>query len=238
MPGDLLSISNDKQTFTLKTGLDKLAQLSGNDFTCFHSIIGVFERLGSFLVSITFSGMRDNRSNVFKFLWTSPTACILPLSWIRLHLPVLISEPAQITGRQQEKAVYGDCLIMLLESFIRLVNKLNDDTRFYYTYGTRTFKTRRLLEKAEAFGQGIQERNRNFLAIGLINLAAMTIPPRGASKVFADAQNVSQSPLLPDCLIELTVSLAILSSQSLLPRIPGTFSKGMGRTTSAVVRTL
>jgi len=185
--------------FNLKPGLAKLAQLPGNDFTCFHSIIGVFERLGSYLVSRASSDARIySMSNFSKFLWTSPTACILPLSWVKLHLPVLISDPTQITGRQQEKVVYGDCLIMLLESFIEVLDYLNDDTKFNYTYGTRTFKTRRPTEKAEAFGQGIQERNRNFLVIGLINLAAMAIPPRGATKVFADAQRVSESPLLPD----------------------------------------
>jgi hypothetical protein len=84
---------------------------------------------------------------------------------------------------------------MLLNSFIEVVAYLNDDPGFYYSYGTRKNKMGRPAEKARVFGQGIQERSRNFLAIALINLAAMTIPPRGAAKIFSDAQKVSQNSL-------------------------------------------
>ncbi|KAF8533500.1 hypothetical protein BDD12DRAFT_898763 [Trichophaea hybrida] len=170
--------------FSLKPGLAKLLRLPGNNFTCFHSIIGMFERLGSFL-----------------FLWTSPAACILPLSWIKLHLSVLINNPAQITGKEQERFAYRESLVLLLESFIEVVRYLNDDSEFYYSYGTRTYKAvpgmpKRPSEKAEAFGQGIQERNRNFLVIALINLAAMPVPSRGAAKVFTEAQNLFGHPNL------------------------------------------
>ena len=46
-----LIYKTNNQLLTLKLGLDSLLELPWNDFTCFHSIVGLFERLACFLVS-------------------------------------------------------------------------------------------------------------------------------------------------------------------------------------------
>jgi hypothetical protein len=130
------------------------------------------------------------------------SACVLPLSWTKLHLPQLISSSTQIAEAQQNKNIYGQCLITLLGSFMELVSYLDELRGFRYTYGTR--KTENELIRAPAFGQGVQERNRNFLVISLINLAATHNQLPGSSKIAENAQRVSQRPIFQLGTITIT----------------------------------
>jgi len=130
-------------------------------------------------------------------LSTCQSACVFPASWIKIHLPVLMSHPDQITRKQQERDIYGECLITLLTSFIKLLDRLNapfhqqSQDPFYFSYGTR--KQFGVARKAEAFGDGIQERNRNLLVIAIIHLTTMNAPPRGMANVYEGAQGVRRS---------------------------------------------
>ena len=145
-------------------------------------------------------------------LWTCQTACVFPASWIKIHLPVLICHPDQVTQKQPERDIYGDCLIALLEGFITLLERLNappppfgqpfnrpfnqpfnqpPQEPFRFTYGVR--KIGGVVQKIRTFGQGIQERNRNLLAIAVIHLTSMNAPPRGTVDIYERAQKVRRS---------------------------------------------
>ena len=127
-----------------------------------------------------------------KLLWTCPTACLLPLSWTKLHLPVFLSNinPAQISGEQDKRKVYGECLLRLLDTFREVVQYLSQERDFYYSYGTKP-NIEGHISKMQVFSRGIKERSRNFLAISLVNLAAAPVPPQGTSKAFGDIKTVS-----------------------------------------------
>ncbi|KAF8535500.1 hypothetical protein BDD12DRAFT_892638 [Trichophaea hybrida] len=158
--------------FHLNKGLSTFNDLDDEDFRCFHSIIGIYERLGTFL-----------------FLVMCQTAC-LPLSWTKLHLPQLISSSTQIGEAKQNKDTYGQCLIALLESFIGLVSYLDELRGFRFTYGARWIELEKRALKAKAFGQGIQERNRNFLVIALINLSMMHDQLPGSVKALRSCRSL------------------------------------------------
>ena len=127
-----------------------------------------------------------------KLLWTCPTACLLPLSWTKLHLPVFLSNinPAQISGEHEKRKVYGECLIRLLDSFREVNQFLSQERDFYYSYGAGV-NTEDRLSKTPVFSWGIKERSRNFLTLSLVNLAAAPVPPQGTSKAFGDIKTVS-----------------------------------------------
>ena len=125
-----------------------------------------------------------------KLLWTCPTACLLPLSWIKLHLPFFLSSPAQISGERKKRAIYEKCLIRLLDSFREVVEFLSQERDFYYSYGAGVSVEGRP-SKTPVFCWGIKERSRNFLTILLVNLASEPIQPQDTSKVFGDVQTVS-----------------------------------------------
>jgi hypothetical protein len=126
----------------------------------------------------------------------SQSACILPLSWTKFHLPQLISRPSLVGEAKRYKDTYGQCLITLIDSFIKLVSHLDELRGFRYTYGARWSKIEEKPYKVKTFGQGIQERNRNFLVIALINLSAMNYQLPGSSKVSESAWKVSARFLL------------------------------------------
>ena len=127
-----------------------------------------------------------------KLLWICPRACLLPLSWIKLHLPAFLSNinPAQASGEQEKRNVYGECLIRLLDSFKAVIEYLSQERDFYYSFGTNPNIEGRI-SKTPVFSWGIKERSRNFLTISLVNLAAAPTPLQGTSKAFGDIQTVS-----------------------------------------------
>ncbi|KAF8244421.1 hypothetical protein K440DRAFT_663457 [Wilcoxina mikolae CBS 423.85] len=156
----------------LREGLAALKGLVGNDFSNFHSILTVFERLTTYL-----------------YFWVCPAAFVLPLSWIKLHIPALIDDPTTLVAQEGDKIIYGECLIKLLQSFIGLLRYL-DKLRgnFRYTFGY--VKIQGVTSKDPSFAPGIQERNRNLLVISLINLAAMGVPLRGSTMIYDSAQEL------------------------------------------------
>jgi len=153
-------------------------------------------------------------------LWTCQSACVFPASWIKIHLPVLIRHPDQVTQKQPERDIYGDCLITLLEGFITLLERLNapppspppsptlsqpfsqppnqpPQEPFRFTYSIR--KIGGVVQKIRTFGQGIQERNRNLLAIAVIHLTSMNAPPPGMAEIYERAHKVRRSCRAPMC---------------------------------------
>ena len=139
-------------------------------------------------------------------LRTCQSACVFPASWIKIHLPVLIRHPDQVTQKQPERDIYGDCLITLLEGFMTLLERLNappppfnqpPQEPFRFTYDAK--KIGGVVQKIGTFGQGIQERNRNLLAIAVIHLTSMNTPPRGMAEIYERAHKVRRSCRAPMC---------------------------------------
>jgi len=154
------------------------------------------------------------------------TACVLPVSWTKFHIPQLISSSVQIAEAQGKKDIYGQCLLSLLNSFIDSISYLDKQENFQYTFGTMkkppgvegpnsripapafrqgiqgTMKKAPGVEgpnsriPAPTSRQGIQERNRNFLVIALINLAAMHDQIPGSFMVSESAWKASRRSLM------------------------------------------
>ncbi|KAF8250004.1 hypothetical protein K440DRAFT_659974 [Wilcoxina mikolae CBS 423.85] len=196
----------------LENGLNAFNQLNDEDFRCFHSIIGIYERFGTFL-----------------FLVMCETACVIPLSWTKLHLPQVVSSSTQIATARQNKNIYGQCLFILLDSFMGLVSYLDELRGFRYTYGTR--KRDGELVRASAFGQGIQERSRNFLVIALINLAAMHDQLPFSPMVCRNAQMVLQ------CRSLLAYDFQSCSPQALSRELHRSFTRYQGKDVLTLVTT-
>jgi len=134
-----------------------------------------------------------------QFLVMCQTACVLPVSWTKFHIPQLITSTVQITEAQGKKDIYGQCLLSLLDSFIDTISYLDEQRDFRYTFGT--MRKPPGMEgpsriPAPAFRHGMQERNRNFLVIALINLAAMHDQLPGSSRVSESAWRASRRSLL------------------------------------------
>ena len=68
---------------------------------------------------------------------------------------------------------------------------------FRFTYGVR--KIGGVVQKIRTFGQGVQERNRNLLAIAVIHLTSMNAPPRGMAEIYERAHKVRRSCRAPMC---------------------------------------
>jgi hypothetical protein len=129
--------------------------------------------------------------SAIQFLWTCPAGCLLPSSWAKLHVPVIVTNPSQIGGDEDAKFWLGESLIAVLESFIEVFGYLDGRKDFRFTFGTRKFQGGDV-EKSKSLAYGIEERCRNFLVIALINLAAMPVPLRGSQNVNLKTQQVSQ----------------------------------------------
>jgi hypothetical protein len=102
----------------------------------------------------------------------------------------IITDPGQLGRSEDDKFQFGGCLIVLLQSFIEVIRYLDGIPDFRYTFGLRRSRSHEKKEKAPSMAYGIQERCRNFLVVALINLAALSVPLRGASDVYTDAQKV------------------------------------------------
>jgi hypothetical protein len=121
------------------------------------------------------------------------------LPGLGMYLPEMIRSLQQLKVQDDDRIIYGQCLILLLEDFLGLVIYLDSFPEFSFTYGlkkvaqpSRSIKVAQPSRsiKAPSFEDGMRDRNRNFIVIGLINLAALNVPLRGSGDIFQKAQNV------------------------------------------------
>jgi len=119
-----------------------------------------------------------------------PLGCVLPASWLGMHLPEMIRSLQQLKIQDDDRVIYGQCLIMLLEVFLELVTYLDGFQEFSFTYGLKRAAQPGRSVKAPSFEDGMRDRNRNFIVIGLINLATLNVPLRGSGAILQQAQNV------------------------------------------------
>ena len=98
---------------------------------------------------------------------------------------------------QWEKDVYRECLNYLLASFVKLLNQLDGDETFYYTFSTRKNAINQPEKIVSALPMGMYERSRNFLVVALINLAALTVPLEGSPTLVKKIQDVSFTTVSP-----------------------------------------
>jgi hypothetical protein len=66
-----------------------------------------------------------------------PSGCVLPASWLGMYLPEMIRSLQQLKVQDDDRIIYGQCLILLLEDFLGLVIYLDSFPEFSFTYGLK-----------------------------------------------------------------------------------------------------
>ena len=155
----------------LKTFLGNLDEIIVPALSTLHSLTAVFEYFTSYLV-----------------LKTCTTACVMPSSWIDIHVQP-ISKAMRTLGPLQEddKYRYQGCLIYLARSFCHILDRLDKAVlpKDFLLCGGRDHQS--LL---------LRQRNAELVAIILTNLAATSPePPIGFNEVWARAKDVSSSKI-------------------------------------------
>ena len=164
----------DAPTFqhNFKLFLRNLDNIEVPALSTLHSLIAVFEYLATYLI-----------------LETCISACVLPNSWIDLHVAsigkaIYSAEPLQVDDKHR----YQDCLIQLAKSFCYILSRLNkaDLTNDSLLCSGTTHKSMLL-----------RQLNAELIAILIASLAAISHePPIGFNELWARAKEVCFPELL------------------------------------------
>lgn len=92
----------------LLKGFNILEKLDGKNFNSFHAIVGIYEKLITFL-----------------FLIVCPVGCVFPMSWIKLHIADCADGHNYVQADHWQKEVYGECLVRTLFSFVTVIDRVS-----------------------------------------------------------------------------------------------------------------
>ena len=155
----------------LATFLFNLDNIEIPALSTLHSLTAVFEYLAAYLL-----------------LRTCATACVIPNSWIDLHVRSIrnaIRSPESL--QRDDKHRYHGCLIQLAKGFCRILGRLNIATlpTEFLTCSGRPHHP--LL---------LRQRNAELVAVLVVNLAATSPePPTGFNEIWARAKEVRFSEI-------------------------------------------
>lgn len=168
---------------SLDTFLGNLDNIEVPALSTLHSLTAVFEYLAAYLV-----------------LKKCVTACMIPSSWIDLHVASIskaINLPKPLQG--DEKHRYLECLVKLAKSFCHILSRLNKavPSKDFLLCSGRTHQS--LL---------LRQRNAELVAILVANLAATSPePPIGFNRVWTETKEVRFS----ETNLRLRQSLTLMS---------------------------
>lgn len=150
----------------LKLFLRNLDNIEVPALSTLHSLTAVFEYLATYLI-----------------LKTCATACVIPNSWIDLHVAsiskaITSAEPLQADDKHR----YLECLIELAKSFCYILSRLNQ---------AELTKDSLLCSGTSHPSMLLRQRNADLIAIMIANLAAASRePPNGFNELWARAKEV------------------------------------------------
>lgn len=126
-------------------------------------------------------------------------AVAIPWSWAVFHLQAIVWEPNPVikAETEEQRHLYGQCLLELISGFCDLIEKLERSVSYgeiWFSYGGR--------RNVPAIA--IRKRNTDLLTVVALNLGYSSIPLRGFSEVWSRIQKVSSSTpkLLDESLIK------------------------------------
>ena len=155
----------------LATLLLNLENIEVPALSTLHSLTAMFEYLAAYLI-----------------LKTCATACVIPNSWIDLHVSLINNainspEPQQ----RDDKYRYQGCLVQLAKGFCRILSRL-DNAILPSDFLTCSGRPHQPLL--------LRQRNAELVAVLVANLAAATPePPTGFNEIWARAKEVRFSEI-------------------------------------------